>query len=131
VGAAIPTSLEQKAGSFGSISPRISVLLFYHIGRLLDLIASHIAQRYEKEEQFISFLTELYFGTITIGETAVFAKIIHPLTRIVVGVNFLTSMHIASGGLWESLVLLHIVFILVGNFFGVTGILIGFLSLIA
>lgn len=69
-------------------------------------------------------------GTITIGETAVYAKVIHPLTMIVVGVNFLTSMHIASGGLWGSLVLLRLVFILVGNFFGVTGILFGFLLLI-
>ncbi|MED4229404.1 spore germination protein [Neobacillus cucumis] len=70
-------------------------------------------------------------GTITIGETAVFAKIIHPFTMIVVGVNFLTSMHIASGGLWGALNLLRIVFVFIGNFLGVTGILIGFLLLIA
>lgn len=66
-------------------------------------------------------------GTITIGETAVFAKIIHPLTMVVVGVNFLTSMHIASGGLWGALVLLRIGFVFIGNFFGMTGTLIGFL----
>lgn len=69
-------------------------------------------------------------GTITVGETAVFAKVIHPLTMIVVGVNFLTSIHIASGGLWGALNLLRLVFLLIGNFIGVTGILIGFLLLI-
>lgn len=69
-------------------------------------------------------------GTVTIGETAVFAKIIHPLTMIVVGINFLTSMHIASGGLWGALVLLRLVFVLIGDFFGVSGILIGFILLI-
>ncbi len=69
-------------------------------------------------------------GTITIGETAVFAKVIHPLTMIVVGVNFLTSMHIASGGLWGALNLLRLVFVLIGNFLGITGIIIGFLLLI-
>ncbi|PLS01962.1 spore germination protein [Neobacillus cucumis] len=69
-------------------------------------------------------------GTITIGETAIYAKIIHPLTMIVVGVNFLTSIHIASGGLWGSLILLRLVFIWIGYFLGFTGILIGFLLLI-
>ncbi|MFC0024886.1 spore germination protein, partial [Neobacillus cucumis] len=67
----------------------------------------------------------------TIGNLWVSKTIIHPFTMIVVGVNFLTSMHIASGGLWGALNLLRIVFVFIGNFLGVTGILIGFLLLIA
>ncbi|MED3561171.1 spore germination protein [Bacillus xiapuensis] len=69
-------------------------------------------------------------GTTVIGETAVYAKIIHPLSLIIVGINFLTSIHIASGGLWGSLVLLRLVFVMIGYFFGLTGILIGLLLLI-
>lgn len=65
-------------------------------------------------------------GAITIGETSVAAKLVLPLTLIVVGVNFLTSITIATGGLWGSLNLLRTLFVFIGNFVGMTGILIGF-----
>jgi hypothetical protein len=42
----------------------------------------------------------------------------------------LTSISVAAGGLWGALNLLRVVFILVGYFFGVTGIFFGFLLLI-
>jgi hypothetical protein len=77
-----------------------------------------------------SVLLVTLIGTASVGETALSANIIHPLTLIVIGVNFLTSISVAAGGLWGALNLLRVVFILVGYFFGVTGIFFGFLLLI-
>ncbi|PEJ57627.1 hypothetical protein CN601_16895 [Bacillus sp. AFS017336] len=70
-------------------------------------------------------------GAIVVGQTAVSAKLIHPLTLIIVGTNFLATIVIAAGGLYGTVLILRFIFLLLGYFFGVTGILIGFIILIA
>lgn len=69
-------------------------------------------------------------GAIVVGETSVTAKLIHPLTLIVVGVNFLASIAISAGGLWRSVLTLRMLFLLAGYFFGLKGIVIGMVILI-
>lgn len=68
-------------------------------------------------------------GAIVVGETSVNAKLIHPLTLIVAGINYLASIAISTGGLWGSMNMLRILFLLVGYFFGLKGILIGLVIL--
>ncbi|MFF2876372.1 spore germination protein [Gottfriedia sp. NPDC057991] len=66
-------------------------------------------------------------GAIVVGQTSVETKLIHPLTLVVVGINYLTSINIASGGLFGAMRTLRIFFLLLGYFFGVTGMIIGFI----
>jgi spore germination protein KA len=39
-------------------------------------------------------------GAIVVGQSSVTAKLIHPMTLIIVGINFLSSNAIAAGGLY-------------------------------
>ncbi|PFH92642.1 spore gernimation protein GerA [Bacillus sp. AFS088145] len=64
-------------------------------------------------------------GAIVVGQTAVTAKLIHPITLIIVGVNFLASIAIAAGGLYGTAMTTRTVFLFLGYFFGLTGLIVG------
>jgi spore germination protein KA len=64
-------------------------------------------------------------ATITIGETAVSAKIIHPSCLIVIAISFLSSFLIQDKQLAAAITTLRILFLIVGNFFGIKGMMIG------
>ncbi len=70
-------------------------------------------------------------GAIVVGQTAVTAKIIHSMTLIIVGVNFLSNISIAAGGVYGSVLTLRLIFLFLGFFFGLKGLLIGFIIMIA
>ncbi|ART76908.1 spore gernimation protein GerA [Sutcliffiella horikoshii] len=63
-------------------------------------------------------------GTIVIGETAVTAKLIHPVSLIVIGITTLSSFLGANRGLVVVDNTLRIIFLLTANFFGFTGLII-------
>lgn len=62
-------------------------------------------------------------GTIVIGETAVTAKLIHPVSLIVIGITALSSFLGANRGLVEADATLRILFLIIANFFGFNGII--------
>lgn len=70
-------------------------------------------------------------GAIVVGQTAVTAKLIHSMTLIIVGLNFLSSISIAAGGLYGSVLTLRFIYLILGFFFGLKGIMIGFILMIA
>ena len=59
------------------------------------------------------------------GETAVTAKLIHPVSLIVIGITALSSFLGANRGLVEPDSTLRILFLITANFFGFNGIIIG------
>lgn len=69
-------------------------------------------------------------STISIGTTAVDAKLVHPLSLIVAGIAYLTSTMLRIGTLPSSLQSIRYIFLFIGNFFGFTGMGIGLLILI-
>jgi len=69
-------------------------------------------------------------STITIGTTAVDAKLVHPLSLIVAGVVYLTSTMLTIGTLPSSLQPIRYIFLFIGNFFGFTGLGIGLVIMI-
>jgi len=69
-------------------------------------------------------------ATITIGTTAVDAKLVHPLSLIVAGAAYLTSTMLTIGTLPSSLQPIRYIFLFIGNFFGFTGMVIGLLIMI-
>ncbi|WP_088042596.1 spore germination protein [Bacillus sp. EAC] len=69
-------------------------------------------------------------GAIVVGQTAVSAKLIHPLTLIIVGINFLASIAIAAGGLYGTSLTLRAIFLFWGFFFGLKGLIVGMVALI-
>ncbi|WP_088042607.1 spore germination protein [Bacillus sp. EAC] len=69
-------------------------------------------------------------STITIGTTAVDAKLVHPISLIVAGIAYLTSTMLTVGTLQGSLQPIRYIFIFIGNFFGFTGMAIGLLILV-
>ncbi|PEL10461.1 hypothetical protein CN601_11910 [Bacillus sp. AFS017336] len=69
-------------------------------------------------------------GAIVVGQTAVTAKLIHSMTLIVVGINFLANISIAAGGLYGSVLILRFIFLVLGFFFGLKGLLVGFILMI-
>ncbi|MCK1995150.1 spore germination protein [Peribacillus muralis] len=64
------------------------------------------------------------FATIAIGETAVSAKIIHPVSLIVIAITFLSGFLIINKQLGSAIATLRISFLIVGNYFGSTGMII-------
>lgn len=63
-------------------------------------------------------------GTIVIGETAVTAKLIHPVSLIVIGITALSSFLGANRGLVGADATLRMFFLIIANFFGFNGIII-------
>jgi spore germination protein KA len=64
-------------------------------------------------------------GSIVIGETAVFAKLIHPVGLIVIGLTFITGILFGNKGLTASLNTLRYIFVIVAYYLGFPGIIIG------
>ncbi|MGG0177200.1 spore germination protein [Gottfriedia acidiceleris] len=64
-------------------------------------------------------------GAIVVGQTSVEAKLVHPLSLIIVGINFLSSISIAEGGLYGVMRTLRFALLLLGYFFGLKGFIIG------
>lgn len=69
-------------------------------------------------------------GTMVISTTAVDAKLLHPLSLIIVGVATLTNFLFITGGMSSAAFTLRLLFLIIGNFFGLTAMGIGFLLLI-
>lgn len=69
-------------------------------------------------------------GTMVISTTAVDAKLVHPLSLIIVGTSYLTSLLFLTGGLGSSIFSLRYLFIIIGSFFGMTALGIGFVLLV-
>lgn len=64
-------------------------------------------------------------ATIVIGETAISAKIIHPVVLITIGITYLCHFINGNKLMTAPTNTLRILFLLVGNFFGSNGIIIG------
>ncbi|MEH6937525.1 spore germination protein [Bacillus sp. JJ664] len=69
-------------------------------------------------------------GTTVIGSTAIEAKLIHPLSLIIVGISFLTNLLFLTGGMSSASLTLRFVFLISGNFLGLIGIGIALVILI-
>ncbi|WP_078381955.1 spore germination protein [Sutcliffiella halmapala] len=69
-------------------------------------------------------------GTILIGETAVTAKLIHPVSLIVTGVTAVSNFLTLNRGLGAAQRVVQLTFLIVGYFFGFKGLIIGTTTLI-
>ncbi|MGG0175783.1 spore germination protein [Gottfriedia acidiceleris] len=65
-------------------------------------------------------------GAVIVGQTAVEAKLVHQLSLIVAGISVLSSINLMAGGLGGAIRTIQILFTILGYFFGLKGILIGF-----
>jgi spore germination protein KA len=63
-------------------------------------------------------------GTIVVGETAVSAKLIHPVSLIVVGITTISSLLLANRGLLAAENTLRLLYLIIANFFGFNGLII-------
>lgn len=64
-------------------------------------------------------------STITIGEMAVSSKLIHPVSLIMIGITFISTFLIINKGMGAPIYTLRLLFLLIGNFFGLSGLVIG------
>ncbi|MFF3024421.1 spore germination protein [Gottfriedia sp. NPDC057948] len=130
----------------------VTIVRFHH-----DWVPTHFAKIFfKKSDTLLPIIWEIFFvmiifqllteaslripkstviivsliGAIVIGQTAVTAKIIHSITLIIVGINFLSSIAIAAGGLYGSVLTMRIIFLFLGFFFGLKGIIIGLVILL-
>ncbi|MCM2534245.1 spore germination protein [Neobacillus pocheonensis] len=101
-----------------TLMPILIEVLF--LSFLFDLLAE-VSLRVPK----LSIILVSLIGAIVVGQTAVEAKLIHSLTLIVVGLNYLTSLNITAGGLWGAMRTLRYLLLFLGYFFGLTGMLVG------
>ena len=69
-------------------------------------------------------------GAILLGETAISAKLIHPVSLLVVGFAFVSEAVLANKGLGGAITILRACFILIGYFLGSNGMFIGVTLLI-
>jgi spore germination protein KA len=69
-------------------------------------------------------------STITIGSTAVDAKLVHPMSLIIVGVTFLANTMLTVGNISFTIYHLRYAFLFIGSLFGYTGIGIAFILMI-
>jgi len=77
-----------------------------------------------------SIIVVSLISTVTIGSTAVDAKLIHPLSLVVVGVTFLANTLLTVGTFSLTLYHLRYAFLLIGSLFGFTGMIVGFVLMI-
>ncbi|MGD6870936.1 spore germination protein [Sutcliffiella horikoshii] len=99
------------------LSPFWSMIVLFF---LLTVLADAIFRIPQSAIIFVSLL-----ATIAIGETAVSAKIIHPFSLILVAITYLTSLLLASKQMAAPTNTLRFAFLWIGNFIGITGIVIG------
>ncbi|GGB46187.1 spore germination protein [Fictibacillus barbaricus] len=64
-------------------------------------------------------------ATITIGEMAVSSKLIHPFSLICIGITFIATFLIINKGMGAPIKILRLLFLVIGNFFGLSGLVIG------
>lgn len=96
---------------------------FWEIAILLFLVRILVDVSFRLPQSAVILVSLI--GTIVIGETAVTAKLIHPVSLIVIGITALSSFLGANRGLVGPDATLRIVFLLTANFFGFNGIIIG------
>ncbi|WP_404445784.1 spore germination protein [Sutcliffiella horikoshii] len=99
------------------LSPFWSMIVLFF---LLTVLADAIFRIPQSAIIFVSLL-----ATIAIGETAVSAKIIHPFSLILVAVTYLTSLLFASKQMAAPTNALRFAFLWIGNFYGISGVIIG------
>ncbi|MCV9888011.1 spore germination protein [Metabacillus halosaccharovorans] len=63
-------------------------------------------------------------GTIVVGETAVTAKLIHPVSLIIVGITAICSYLLANRGTLAAENILRFLFMIIAHFFGFSGMII-------
>ncbi|WP_088042642.1 spore germination protein [Bacillus sp. EAC] len=119
-----PKKFEKKLfNEAESLPPAILEVLIFLVILQMVMIAS---VRVSKE----IVVTVALVGAIVLSETAVNAKLIHPLSLVVVGLTILANFLVTVNGLGSALHPLRFIFLLVGNFFGFTGMGIIFVLLI-
>jgi spore germination protein KA len=96
---------------------------FWEIAILLFLVRILVDVSFRLPQSAVILVSLI--GTIVIGETAVTAKLIHPVSLIVIGITALSSFLGANRGLVEPDATLRILFLITANFFGFNGIIIG------
>lgn len=69
-------------------------------------------------------------GSILLGETAVSAKLIHPISLLIIGISFISAALLANKGLGSAIDPLRFIFIFLGYFFGFNGLIIGMTILV-
>ncbi|WP_187441961.1 spore germination protein [Sutcliffiella horikoshii] len=99
------------------LSPFWSMIALFF---LLTVLADAIFRIPQSAIVFVSLL-----ATIAIGETAVSAKIIHPFSLILVAITYLTSTLLASKQMAAPTNTLRFAFLWIGNFVGITGMVVG------
>ncbi|WP_299739210.1 spore germination protein [Rossellomorea sp. y25] len=114
----IPTKISKAIISDDEILPT-----FWEIAILLFLVRILVDVSFRLPQSAVILVSLI--GTIVIGETAVTAKLIHPVSLIVIGITALSSFLGANRGLVGPDATLRIVFLLTANFFGFNGIIIG------
>ncbi|WP_088071932.1 spore germination protein [Gottfriedia luciferensis] len=93
---------------------------------LLLQIISMSSYRMSKEMLILVSL----ISTITIGTTAVEAKLIHPLSLIIIGIAYLSNTMISNIAMSFTINSLRYIFLFLGGVFGIVGIGIGLFILI-
>jgi spore germination protein KA len=100
----------------------LEITLLLIILYLLSLAAFRI----EKDLVIVASLV----GTLVISTTAVDAKLVHPLSLIIVGIAYLSSLLFQTGGMIGSAFILRYLFLIIGNFLGLSAMGIGLIVLI-
>lgn len=106
-----------------AILPKDELLpTFWEIAILLFLIKMLIDASFRLPKSTVILVSLI--GTIVIGETAVTAKLIHPVSLIVIGITSLSSFLGVNRGLAGPDATLRPLFLIIANFFGFNGIFI-------
>lgn len=96
---------------------------FWEIAILLFLVRILVDVSFRLPQSAVILVSLI--GTIVIGETAVTAKLIHPVSLIVIGITALSSFLGANRGLVGPDATLRTLFLITANFFGFNGMIIG------
>ncbi|GGI14871.1 spore germination protein [Gottfriedia solisilvae] len=95
---------------------------FWEIFILLFLIKMLIDVSFRLPKSAVILVSLI--GTIVIGQTAVTAKLIHPVSLIIIGITTLSSFIVANRGLIGADATLRPIFLIIANFFGFNGLII-------
>ncbi|MES9683751.1 spore gernimation protein GerA [Bacillus sp. AFS001701] len=119
-----PKKFEKKLFTdLNSLPPAIlEVLIFLVILQMVQIASVRVPKEI--------VVTVALVGAIVLSETAVNAKLIHPISLVVVGLTILANYLVSINGLLSAVNPLRLIFLLVGNFFGFTGMGIVFALLI-
>ena len=95
---------------------------FWEIALLLFFIRVLLDSSFRIPKSAVIMLSLI--GTIVVGETAVTAKLIHPVSLILVGITAISSYLLANRGTLAAENLLRFIFLIIANFFGFNGMII-------